>query len=142
MHVAPTKAQPAQHPPSSTRALFEAADPDLWDVMAEALIDQDPWPKEEEEEEAEEEELDPLGGVWMRTYEVVDVRAGEGIRIEECACTAEPTPLYWIADARAADLFRIGDVFAFGWNEEETFVWPPERNARRRERHLRTEPAA
>ncbi|HVS63620.1 MAG TPA: hypothetical protein VMT85_08965 [Thermoanaerobaculia bacterium] len=106
--------------PPSTRALFEAADPDLWDAMANALIEQDPWP--------DENEPDPLGGIPMRTYEVVEVRPGEGIRLEECSCFEEH-PRYWIADPRAAELFLHGDVFALGWNDEETFVWPPERHS-------------
>jgi hypothetical protein len=114
-----TTPTPAATTSPSTRTLFEAADPDLWDIMANALIEQDPWP--------EENEPDPLGGISMRTYEVVEIKPGEGIRLEECSCTTDELPRYWIADPRAADLFEHGDVFGLGWNDEETFVWPPER---------------
>ena len=105
--------------PPSARSLFEAADPDLWDKMADALIEQDPWP--------DENEPDPLGGISMRTYEVVEVRAGEGIQLEECSCAPEEIPVYWIADPRAAELFEQGDLFGLGWSDQETLIWPPER---------------
>lgn len=112
--------QPAAIPTTPTpRERFEAADPELWDAMAEALIAQDPWP--------EESVVDPLGGIAMGTYEVVEVKAGEGVRLEEVSVTVEERPLFWIADARAAELFEHGDVFGFGWNDDETLVWPPER---------------